>query len=146
MDQELKDFIAKYPDKAAQLINHGVLVGQEHSVPSPQTLKMFEDMKLDIHGHFADFRELVSETLTIAKEARDEAKKTNGKVAELDKWKLRTEGGAAVLKGIWGLAAVYVVGSSIVLLNMWADWRNQDTRIRQIVSEELRSVVLEEQQ
>jgi len=139
MDVELQAFVQKHPDESAALINHGVKVGKEHSTPSPDTIKMFQEMREDFHGHFIDFRNLITETLVIAKEARDEAKNTNGKVAELKEWKLRTEGGTTVLKGIWGFATVYVVGSSIVLLNMWADWRNQDIHIRSIINNELQA-------
>lgn len=106
-------------DDIGAIRNLGFMDGVQHSKPSPETIHLIGDLK-----------EALDEILV-------QTKTTNGKVAELSAWKLRYEGGAAVLKGIWGFVAVYVVSASGALLMMWADFRSIPVTIRQIAQEEI---------
>lgn len=76
---------------------------------------------------------------------------TNGKVAELMAYKLRMEGGAAVIKGIWGAVGMYVISATIGLFYMWVSFQQMaakfdsiDFTIRNTVHAEVQGLTLEE--
>ena len=69
---------------------------------------------------------------------------TNGRVTKLENWQSEIIGGSKVAYFVWAVAGTYVVGSSVVLLNMWSDWRNQKLTIQEPVRRELQAAVLEE--
>lgn len=96
-----------------------------------------EDLRSEITRSFTELKKDIQQVLV-------QATLTNGKVAELQAWKLRYEGGAIVLKGIWGFIGVYILAATGALLMMWSDYRNLEATIRRVVQQEVRGVVLEE--
>jgi len=137
--QSIKD-----EDQAMTIYNQGFKAGQEHTKPSKDTLDMFDVMKKEILA----VKELLTEKLMEMEVAREwtqnmlrdikiQTEKTNGRVTLLEAIKLRAEGGAAVLKGIWAFMGVFAVAVTFGLFNMYVQLTHLDSTIRQTVREEL---------
>ena len=107
----------------------------------------------------ADLRKELTSTLGYIRETMENGFRTmttkqdytNGKVAEIMAWKYRVEGGATVVKGIWGAVGAYVIAATIGLFYMWiafqqmeAKFNTLDVTIKNTVRTELGSVVLQE--
>lgn len=103
-----------------------------------------------------DLRKEIASNFNYMKEKLDlileQTTKTNGRVTkieqerlpQLETWQAEIRGGSRVAYFVWSVIATYIVGSSIVLLNMWADWRNQKITIQEVVRQELQAVSLEQ--
>lgn len=104
-----------------------------------------DDLRKDISNNFNYVKEKLGLIL-------EQTTKTNGRVTKLEQerlpnletWQAEIRGGSKVAYFVWSVLGVYICGSSIVLLNMWADWRNQKLTIQEVVRQELHSVVLQE--
>lgn len=133
----------------------GFVAGKEHATPSPETRENLSLMKHEV----ADLRKELTTSLNYIKVAVEDGFKatntkleyTNGKVAELMSYKLRMEGGAAVIKGIWGAIGMYIISATIGLFYMWVSFQqmsakldNIDVVIRETVRSEVYGLVLEE--
>lgn len=123
-------------DQRAQDYKSGFDQGILHSNPSPETKARMEAMKHEIE----DFRREITTAFDGVGERLDEileqTKKTNGRVNNLEAWKLKAEGGATVLKGVWGFMAVYLVGASWGLFNMYNQFQVLSYQVDQLVHEQ----------
>ena len=102
------------------------------------------DLRKELRSNFEYLKESINSVLDVVKDVRTEAKNTNGKVAALIEWRLRLEGGATVVKGIWGAIGVYVIAATIGLFYMWVSFQqmavkldNIDVTIRNTVRAEM---------
>lgn len=68
---------------------------------------------------------------------------TNGKVADLIKWREQVKGASMALKGVWGLLAIFVVASIFGMFYMWVEFQSIDYRIRDVLVKELENYQLE---
>lgn len=133
----------------------GFIEGQKHSQSAPETRENISLMKHEV----ADLRKELTTSLKYIKVAVEDGFKltntkleyTNGKVAELMSYKLRMEGGAAVIKGIWGAIGMYIISATIGLFYMWVSFQqmsakldNIDVIIRETVRSEVHGLVLQE--
>lgn len=103
-----------------------------------------------------DLRKEISSNFNYMKEKLDlileQTTKTNGRVTKIEQerlpkletWQAEIRGGTKVAYFVWSVIGTYIIGSSIVLLNMWADWRNQKLTIQEVVRQELQGFALEE--
>ncbi len=78
------------------------------------------------------------ETLTEKLEQiHDEVKFTNGKVKSLMAWREQVKGASFVLKSIWALIGIFVIGMTISLFNMWVQFQSLEITIHTAIQEEL---------
>lgn len=104
-----------------------------------------DDLRKDITNNFNYMKEKLDLIL-------EQTTKTNGRVTKLEQerlplletWQAEIRGGTKVAYFVWSVVGTYIVGSSIVLLNMWADWRDQKLTIQEAVRQELQGVALQE--
>jgi len=149
--QRIEALKKKDPDAVIAIYQDGVRVGKEHSSQSPETKAKFELVELEIKGLGEKLMEKLNtlndktdRNFETGKATHEQAKITNGRVDELEKLRDQAQGGAAVLKGIWGVIAVSVLGATYALFNMYVEFHNLDHKIRVIVQEELQQFTLEE--
>lgn len=109
------------------------------------------DLRKEMKSNFEYLKDSINSVLDVVRDVRTEAKNTNGKVAALIEWRLRLEGGAIVVKGIWGAIGVYVIAATIGLFYMWVSFQqmaakldNIDITIRNTVRAEMQGLTLEE--
>ena len=62
---------------------------------------------------------------------------TNGKVAELIRWREQVKGASTALKGIWGVLAIFVITAIFGVFWMWVEFQSLDDKIRNTLASEL---------
>lgn len=128
------------PDAVAHIYSLGVAEGKKHSTQSPETKSKFDFIEHEIK----DLKDGITAVKEMGKEILEQVKKTNGRVTALEMLRAQAHGGAMVLKGIYGFIAVFLVGATYALFNMYIEFQKLDGTIRGIVQEEIHGVVLEE--
>lgn len=86
-----------------------------------------EEQTKDLKAHFSALIQPLTAQVTI----------TNGKVAELSKWREQVRGAGMAIKGIWGVIGITLVGMAYALFNMWVQFQSLDETIKEIVQQEL---------
>jgi len=125
------------PDQRAQDYKSGWDARGEHNTPSPETRERMQQMRHEVE----DLRREVTDGFTYLKEQAQlivaQTTKTNGRVTALETIQSRAEGGATVLKGIWGLTGIYVIAASFGLFQMYVQFQTIDSRITEAVTNAL---------
>lgn len=125
------------PDQRAADYNAGFEAGKEHSTPSPETKARMETMRHEV----VDLRKEITSNFGYLKEKLDfiltQTTATNGKVANLQEWRLRTEGAGGAIKAVWTFVAVYVVAATFGLFTMYIQFQSIDYKITTAITNAL---------
>lgn len=131
-------------DRDGAIYNKGFIAGQEHSMPSKETLAMFklndeksEKFREVLLGQVDEMRSTVKVMMNTLVDIKEQTIKTNGRVTDLERTKLRAEGGAAVLKAIWAIGGVFLIAMCFGLFQMYVTVANIDSHIEKVVTESL---------
>lgn len=66
-----------------------------------------------------------------------EVKFTNGKVKSLMAWREQVKGASMMIKSVWALIGVFVIGMTMALFNMWVEFQTLEATIHAAVLDEL---------
>lgn len=76
-------------------------------------------------------------------EIHHEVKFTNGKVKELSAWREQIRGASNLVKSLWGLFGLIILGMTVALFTMWVEFQSIQSTIELSILEELENYKFE---
>jgi len=76
-------------------------------------------------------------------EIHEEVRFTNGKVKELSAWREQIRGASNLVKSLWGVFGIFIIGISVAVFTMWVEFQSLQSTIELSVLQELENYEFE---